>query len=564
MNRISFPLEQGMQTDSVADLQDGLQLLLTAGAIRLGERERSKLETDLQAERRERRYGEATRELVRSFQEQHELEPRGAVDEGTAHALNVLLEELGAFQQRSTNQERIVAGQVRREDGRPMASFTVRGSHMGERGILRLGEDTTDAEGRYTIRYAVLPGGEAIHLQVAVLGSDGQMLQESEIIREAKALEVVDLVVSGADTRTLFVEGKVVSRVSAGVGGLHIQIVDRSVGRDFLVLADESETDENGAYQVTFTDTALRQSGKANPDLQARAYAGEDFLGASQVRYNATGREILNILLDEKASSRLFSEHETLIRALARHYPGNLADLKETDEQQDLSYLANKTGWDARAVALAALADQFGARAREAGAEIAPAFFYALFRAGLPANEGTLYQTDAKSAESVWHQARAQGVLLLVWCSKARNCLYRQYGQNCRLRWRSGWSGYGQPYHLIHKACFGGEKHYHSVPGNPMRKKMLRIDTCTVCGTGNVGIRVSASVACVVAMCDECDAIWKDMYMHDGPILPEQPHLPCPGDRSSLRHNPAHWANLKEAERIGWSEVIIDKSDTLG
>jgi hypothetical protein len=42
---------------------------------------------------------------------------------------------------------------------------------------------------------------------------------------------------------------------------------------------------------------------------------------------------------------------------------------------------------------------------------IPPAFFYALFRAGLPANEDALYQTDAKTAEAIWKQAIAQGVI---------------------------------------------------------------------------------------------------------------------------------------------------------
>ena len=99
---------------------------------------------------------------------------------------------------------------------------------------------------------------------------------------------------------------------------------------------------------------------------------------------------------------------------LARHYTGKLGDLKETDEQRDITYLANKTGWDARAVALAALSDQFSARTTDP-AGVAPAipqaFFYALFRAGLPANEDTLYHTDAKTLEAVWKNALEQGVI---------------------------------------------------------------------------------------------------------------------------------------------------------
>ena len=108
--------------------------------------------------------------------------------------------------------------------------------------------------------------------------------------------------------------------------------------------------------------------------------------------------------------------------ALSTHLPGGPGSTHEAParpegddgDRQDITYLANKTGWDARAVALAALADQFSARtvpAGGAGPAIAPAFFYALFRAGLPANEDALYQVDAKTAAAIWRQGIEQGVI---------------------------------------------------------------------------------------------------------------------------------------------------------
>ena len=42
---------------------------------------------------------------------------------------------------------------------------------------------------------------------------------------------------------------------------------------------------------------------------------------------------------------------------------------------------------------------------------IPQAFFYALFRAGLPANEDTLYHADARTLEAVWKKAAEQGVI---------------------------------------------------------------------------------------------------------------------------------------------------------
>ncbi len=64
-------------------------------------------------------------------------------------------------------------------------------------------------------------------------------------------------------------------------------------------------------------------------------------------------------------------------------------------------------------MALAALADQFSARttSTDAAIGIEPAFFYALFRAGVPANEKALYRVDPKAVEGVWEQALKQGVI---------------------------------------------------------------------------------------------------------------------------------------------------------
>lgn len=93
---------------------------------------------------------------------------------------------------------------------------------------------------------------------------------------------------------------------------------------------------------------------------------------------------------------------------------------------------------------------------------------------------------------------------------------------------------------------------------------MLRIGTCGSCGSGNLGIRVSASGGCVVALCDECDAVWNDCSLLDGPHFLKQPDLPCRLDGSSLRSPPAHWANRCEAKAVGWDHAIVGETEALG
>jgi hypothetical protein len=210
----------------------------------------------------------------------------------------------------------------------------------------------------------------------------------------------------------LDVTGRVYSPQHASVGGLRVQVVDKIVGPD--VLLAEGTTDDAGKYALSYSVAKVVEQGKSAPDIQVRVLRGETFLGASEVRYNATPAETLDVLLPAAAASTLLSEHETLTGTMAAHYKGPLARLEESDTRQDITYLANKTGWDARAVALAALADQFSAGTLPAGTTapaIAPAFFYALFRAGLPANEDILYHTDAQTLETVWTTAAEQGVI---------------------------------------------------------------------------------------------------------------------------------------------------------
>jgi hypothetical protein len=211
---------------------------------------------------------------------------------------------------------------------------------------------------------------------------------------------------------TSSVSGRVYSQQRAGVGGLRIQVVDKNAGPD--VLLAEGTTSDRGVYSIKYSGAVLSQQHKNGPDLQVRALAGSTLLGASEVRYDASPNETIDIVVPDSSAASLASEHETLTGALTAHFTGKLRDLQESDQRSDITYLANKTGWDARAVALAALADQFSARTvppTGAAPAIAPAFFYALFRAGVPTNEDVLYHTDSTTVTNIWTAAIAQGVI---------------------------------------------------------------------------------------------------------------------------------------------------------
>jgi hypothetical protein len=305
---------------------------------------------------------------------------------------------------------RLVVGQVGRA-GKPFPGALVRAAHIAGSDVVRLGDDTTDAEGRYTVRYAPVPGFDDVNLVVTVLGDDGSTLRRSDIVGQAKPFEVINLDVPDPARRAYRVTGRVISRASASVSGLKVRIVDRGVGTlpDLELTSDE--TGSEGEYAVTFDDAKLSGRNKDQFDLQARVSAGGKFLAASEVLYGAPQTAALDVILPEETTADLSSEYETLTTALGKHYKGNLRDLKETDDRPDVSYLANKSGWDARAVALAALADQFSARSAADSAALAAPFFYALFRAGVSANDASLYHTDPRTVAAIWERAVAEGLI---------------------------------------------------------------------------------------------------------------------------------------------------------
>jgi hypothetical protein len=83
------------------------------------------------------------------------------------------------------------------------------------------------------------------------------------------------------------VDGTVFSRISAGVGGLRVVIVDKGVGGD--VQLAQATTDDRGAYQATFSDTDVRRRGKAQPDLQADKKRGhQDYHSAETISMGDT------------------------------------------------------------------------------------------------------------------------------------------------------------------------------------------------------------------------------------------------------------------------------------
>jgi hypothetical protein len=262
------------------------------------------------------------------------------------------------------------------------------------------------------------------------------------------------------DASTYRISGKVLSPARPGVGNLMVTLVDKNVGGDVPLAS--AMTDAQGGYTIAVVIPlrTLAARHKTAPDLQARVLAQQVVVAASNVSYNAPHTVVLDVALPLNAAG-LPSEYETLTSTVAQIFQGRLSALQETAEQQDITFVANKSGWDARAVALAALADQFSqitvppppaptglaaATTPIPGPSPAPRpiptpaptpspapqpppptpppppqppppvslqaeFYYALFRAGLPANTDTLFQASTSAVETIWQKAITEGVI---------------------------------------------------------------------------------------------------------------------------------------------------------
>ena len=173
---------------------------------------RQSLSLAFRRERERQSYGRATVRVLSIFQSERSLQQSQVVDEPTASALNALLKEWGVLDQPETRWSSVVSGLVRREGGQPLQGQRVSAVHEATESFLRLGEDNTDAEGRYTIRYEPLPEVDGINLRVTVFNADGKPPHQSEVIRQAKPLEIVNFTVPSSDLKEYRVEGKVTSR----------------------------------------------------------------------------------------------------------------------------------------------------------------------------------------------------------------------------------------------------------------------------------------------------------------------------------------------------------------
>jgi hypothetical protein len=199
------------------------------------------------------------------------------------------------------------------------------------------------------------------------------------------------------------VRGRVLTDQGVTLPGTEVEAVD--VGLAGETMLGRTAAGDGGAYLIGYDPAAVAGRGKAAPDILVRALRADGGVAAtSAVRYNAPAEVEIDVVVPA-GNLGLPDEYTRLTGELVAQLPPaagptRLAELQEGDGRIDITYLANKTGWDARMVAMAALSDRLAEET-----DIPAPFHYALLRAGLPADGDVLFQADPAVVRATWDTA---------------------------------------------------------------------------------------------------------------------------------------------------------------
>jgi Neuraminidase-like domain/Salmonella virulence plasmid 28.1kDa A protein len=211
--------------------------------------------------------------------------------------------------------------------------------------------------------------------------------------------------------------GRVGGRISFDYGlpasGIDVLVYSRGFGGEdrFLV---RGRTDSAGAYALGYA------RGRDPVNLEIRTVdPAEHEIPLSEPKFGAAVDETLDLVAP--ASVRpLAPEYERLTADLERVIgaASNFGGASESGGRRDLSVVARATGWDARLLALAAMAAKVSDETK-----VPAEALYGLFRVGLATEPEQLFRLQAKVVENAWRRASAAGIIKL---SSARTAAARK------------------------------------------------------------------------------------------------------------------------------------------
>lgn len=271
-----------------------------------------------------------------------------------------------------------------------------------------LGEAVTEPDGsfRIPVEEGLSERGARVFFKVyrgdeLVDDTSERVLWDKRHTKLVVPARVEDRVLQGRGARLAEVRGRVATDRGTAVAGAVVEVWDRNLTG--ATLLGSGATDADGNYAVLYEPGALKGKDLADVEVRVRdPQQRRDELARSAVAYQAPRAAVVDVRVDAGNVGRP-AEYDRLLATAAPV----LSDTALGDLDADgVAYLANRAGWDARAVAMAA---QSAKLHQETG--IPATHYYALLRSGLPGDPAALHRLSDEQVRSTLQQSIDLGVI---------------------------------------------------------------------------------------------------------------------------------------------------------
>lgn len=263
---------------------------------------------------------------------------------------------------------------------------------------------TTDARGAFSLDLEPQRGDVFFRVYrdgQQVLDTTGTEVWTPDRGDKPIVISVPDRVDPHTNGTVFSVEGTVATRLGVAAANLTVEIWDHDVDGATLITA--TTTDEGGRYTLLYDPSSLR--GKPRADLEVRVLdpARKDaLLTSSAVVYQAPPKVELDPVVDAADVARTpeFTRLHQSIDPLLKDTPLGRVDAA------GVTYLAERSGWDARAVAMATEAARVS---DESGIPVEHC--YALLRTGVPGDADNLHRFSDAQVENALELAQKSDII---------------------------------------------------------------------------------------------------------------------------------------------------------
>ncbi|MEI6575771.1 MAG: neuraminidase-like domain-containing protein [Bacteroidota bacterium] len=201
------------------------------------------------------------------------------------------------------------------------------------------------------------------------------------------------------------IKGRIVSDKGLAVSNIRLVVFVKGITKDLRLGATSS--DKSGNYLLHYSPRDL--SGNLNPDIQIIVYKSNDEkieIFRSAVSYNAGLKATIDVTIRAADVPRAVEYDRLLADIKPLTGKVGLHGLRENAQKENITLLSNKTGWDARMVAMAAQAEKLS---KETGIDACQ--YYAMFRSGIQANASSLGKISPASLEKILLKAVKEKII---------------------------------------------------------------------------------------------------------------------------------------------------------